>query len=250
MKETKTTRRSAVKIIASSVTALAAYNAFPTKWGTPIVKQVFSPAHAATSGAGGAPAGEDFTVDANGGDTISINLSPYLTGGNGDPLVATLGDHGVISGDIVIDSANITGNTASLTISGGTGVGFIDYTVTDGVTTSLTYRITIANLGGIVLGVPLGESFTLDASGSHTASSNLTSRLSGDGPLVANLSNFGVVSGDIVITDANITANTLTITVSSGTGVAFVDYIVTNGGPVTSPLYRVEIINLDGTAIP
>jgi len=43
-------RRKAVKTIVGGVTALAAYNVFPSKWGTPIIEQVFLPAHAATSG--------------------------------------------------------------------------------------------------------------------------------------------------------------------------------------------------------
>jgi len=248
MKETKTTRRSAVKIIASSVTALAAYNAFPTKWGTPIVKQVFSPAHAATSGTGGAPAGADFTIDAGGATTASTNLSSKLTGGNG-PLVANFGSHGVISGDIVISAASITANTATITISGGTGVGFIDYTVTDGVTTSLTYRITVVNLGAILAGIPLGESFTLDAGGSYTVSSDLTSRLSGgSGPLVANLDSYSVVIGSsITIEDANIVGNTLSITVSGSSGAVSVQYTVSDGA-ITSIPYNIEITNLDGTA--
>lgn len=43
-------RRKAVKTIVSGVAAIAAYNILPSKWGTPIIEQVFLPAHAATSG--------------------------------------------------------------------------------------------------------------------------------------------------------------------------------------------------------
>ena len=43
-------RRKAVKKIVGGVTALAAYNALPSKWGPPIIESVFLPAHAATSG--------------------------------------------------------------------------------------------------------------------------------------------------------------------------------------------------------
>ncbi len=46
----KVNRRKAVKTMLSGITALTAYNAFPAKWGTPIIEQVFLPAHAATSG--------------------------------------------------------------------------------------------------------------------------------------------------------------------------------------------------------
>ena len=45
-----TSRRKAVKTIVGGVTALAAYNMMPVKWGTPIIGQIFLPAHAATSG--------------------------------------------------------------------------------------------------------------------------------------------------------------------------------------------------------
>jgi hypothetical protein len=43
-------RRKAVKTIVGGVTAVAAYNLLPAKWGTPIIESVFLPAHAATSG--------------------------------------------------------------------------------------------------------------------------------------------------------------------------------------------------------
>ena len=43
-------RRKAVKTIVGGTAALAAYNVLPAKWGTPIIEQVFLPAHAQTSG--------------------------------------------------------------------------------------------------------------------------------------------------------------------------------------------------------
>jgi len=45
-------RRKAVKTLVGGVTALAAYNLLPAKWGTPVIEQIFLPAHAATSGVG------------------------------------------------------------------------------------------------------------------------------------------------------------------------------------------------------
>lgn len=45
-------RRKIVKNIVFGVSAIAAYNAFPAKWGTPILEQVFLPAHAQTSAVG------------------------------------------------------------------------------------------------------------------------------------------------------------------------------------------------------
>lgn len=46
-------RRKAVKTIVGGVTALAAYNLLPARWGKPYVESVFLPAHAATSGESG-----------------------------------------------------------------------------------------------------------------------------------------------------------------------------------------------------
>jgi hypothetical protein len=43
-------RRKVVKTIVGGVSAVAAYNLLPAKWGTPIIESVFLPAHAATSG--------------------------------------------------------------------------------------------------------------------------------------------------------------------------------------------------------
>lgn len=45
-----TGRRKVVKTIVCGVTAFAAYNVLPAKWGTPIIEQIFLPAHAQTSG--------------------------------------------------------------------------------------------------------------------------------------------------------------------------------------------------------
>jgi hypothetical protein len=47
---TNTSRRRAVKKIVGGVTAIAAYNMLPVKWETPIIEQIFLPAHAQTSG--------------------------------------------------------------------------------------------------------------------------------------------------------------------------------------------------------
>lgn len=46
----KVSRRKAVKTIAGGVSAIAAYHVLPSKWSTPIIEQVFLPAHAVTSG--------------------------------------------------------------------------------------------------------------------------------------------------------------------------------------------------------
>lgn len=46
-------RRKAVKTIVGGIAAVAAFNVLPSKWGTPIIEQVFLPVHAATSGIAG-----------------------------------------------------------------------------------------------------------------------------------------------------------------------------------------------------
>ena len=43
-------RRRAVKTIAGGVGALAAYHVLPVNWSTPVLEQIFLPAHAAVSG--------------------------------------------------------------------------------------------------------------------------------------------------------------------------------------------------------
>lgn len=59
-------RRKAVKTIVGGVAAVAAYNVLPSKWGTPIIEQVFLPAHAATSGVNATfSLTVDATTDAN-----------------------------------------------------------------------------------------------------------------------------------------------------------------------------------------
>jgi len=46
-------RRKAIKTIVGGAAAFTAYNVLPVKWGTPIIEQIFLPAHAATSGTPG-----------------------------------------------------------------------------------------------------------------------------------------------------------------------------------------------------
>lgn len=69
-------RRNAVKTIVSGVTAVAAYNALPAKWGTPIVEQVFLPAHAVTSGM----TITGLAVSRNAGDTSSASVVVTISG--------------------------------------------------------------------------------------------------------------------------------------------------------------------------
>lgn len=69
-------RRKAVKTIVGGVTAVAAYHALPAKWGTPIIEQVFLPAHAVTSGT----TITGLTVTRVSGDTSSSSVVVTISG--------------------------------------------------------------------------------------------------------------------------------------------------------------------------
>lgn len=43
-------RRRVVKTFASGTAVIAAYHVMPVKWGRPVIKHVFLPAHAASTG--------------------------------------------------------------------------------------------------------------------------------------------------------------------------------------------------------
>lgn len=82
-------RRKALKTIVGGVTALAAYNVLPSKWGTPIIEQVFLPAHAATSGTVTA----SLTVgssngggDSCGGSGETVNITGTVSASDGGDL--------------------------------------------------------------------------------------------------------------------------------------------------------------------
>lgn len=120
---------------------------FPPNGGVPVIEQVFLPAHAATSG-NTAPVGESFSINAASAATVVTDLTSRISDVDGDTLTTTLVGSGLLAGDIVISVATIITNVATFTVSAGSGIGYIDYTVNDGKDTSPTYRITITNLDG------------------------------------------------------------------------------------------------------
>ena len=77
-----TSRRKAVKTLVGGVTAVAAYNALPAKWGTPIIEQVFLPAHAVTSGMA-----ITLALTHNSGDTSSSSVVVTISGQLNPPEV-------------------------------------------------------------------------------------------------------------------------------------------------------------------
>ncbi len=95
-------RRKAVKTVVGGVTALAAYNLLPAKWGTPYIESVFLPAHAATSAT-------DTTATAADVSTFQINVTSVTRGnamGNAYYIFA-------ISSDLTGIDYTIKNNTSS-----------------------------------------------------------------------------------------------------------------------------------------
>lgn len=121
-----------------------------------IVAQVVAPGEFAdkvavqdnTPAANNAPTGESFSVDAGNASTFTVDLASHINDADGDSMTVSYVGSGVSSGDIVIDAGNtgITGTNATITVTTGSGNGYIDYTVTDGTGTSATYRVTYNNL--------------------------------------------------------------------------------------------------------
>jgi hypothetical protein len=82
-------------------------------------------------------------------NTFSVDLTPYLTDADGDPVSAVFVGAGVEAGDIVISEARITSNIVLITVSSGTGSGYIDFHVADGKETNpMIYRMIIRALSG------------------------------------------------------------------------------------------------------
>lgn len=85
-------RRRAVKTLVGGVSALAAYHTLPVNWSTPIIEQVFLPAHAQTSGiapptdppSGGVTASYEFVylglVDGHYSLSLIVTFSPPIAG--------------------------------------------------------------------------------------------------------------------------------------------------------------------------
>lgn len=69
-------RRKAVKTIVGGVTAIAAYNLMPAKWGTPVIESIFLPAHAATSGS----TITNLQLQIVNGDTTTDSVDVRITG--------------------------------------------------------------------------------------------------------------------------------------------------------------------------
>lgn len=158
-------RRKAVKTIVGGVTALAAFHVLPAKWGTPVIEQVFLPAHAATSGelapaAGGGEPAPAINVLANGNYSGTV---PQITAVDmEEDFTDLIADAGRQIGNFFVAEAHaddaaffnldwhvsISGTTATFTgrpydgvciSESGSASGVITYT--DGADRNYTFRI-------------------------------------------------------------------------------------------------------------
>ena len=71
-------RRKVVKGIVCGVTAFAAYHALPVRWGTPIIEQVFLPAHAATSAMVQGDFSGNLTINVTGGTQLEQRKNDFI----------------------------------------------------------------------------------------------------------------------------------------------------------------------------
>lgn len=111
-------RRKAVKTIVGGVTAFAAYNALPAKWGTPLIEQVFLPAHAATSGVTGFFSITSPSLTRIDNEQTGLNLQELLA-----KVGKSIGDFVVSDAhadDIFVLCVSLTETTMSLSITEGT----------------------------------------------------------------------------------------------------------------------------------
>lgn len=126
-------RRKAVKTIVGGIGTLAAYNMLPVRWETPIIEQIFLPAHAQTSACLGCSledpckitliAGDQSTAEvvvrvdgfvtpATAGLPVTIEVTPFTN--NGDPLSSPS-----VNQTITDEQGMFTG---TYTIAGGPGI--------------------------------------------------------------------------------------------------------------------------------
>ena len=243
-------RRKAVKTIIGGVTAIASYNLLPARWGTPIIEQVFLPAHAATSGTSLHDPCEVTWVDGfQDSHVVIIKVNGFVTpptGGLATKIVATGNPDATATATVNATTAADGTFSANVTLNTATGLGTVAVTTTvTGADGSAHCSVNIPQRSGPSNTAPVGESFTVDAGDGPTWSVDLSSHISdADGEtLTTILVGSGVLFGDPIIGTATIVANVATITVSSGSGNCYIDYTVSDGHS-TSPTYRITFENL------
>lgn len=175
-KNIKTSRRAAVKTIVGGVTALAAYNVLPAKWGVPVVEQIFLPSHAATSGpvyysyaGGSAWTGVEtennfMEMLADAGEAVSNFI---VAEAHADPGATGYNWYLMVVGDKVTVSTRVGGTC--LTGTGTSTVGSI-------ITLSSSYHIEILDNTGDLIEIKLWYSPTPSSRGTVTC-------IPGEGPV-------------------------------------------------------------------
>jgi hypothetical protein len=127
-------RRKAVKTIVGGVTAIAAYNLLPAKWGTPIIEQVFLPAHAATSGASlHDPCEVTWVSGTQDSNTVVIKVSGFVTPPTGNLLttIVATGNPDASAASTVTTTTAADGTfSAQITLTTATGLGSVAVTTT------------------------------------------------------------------------------------------------------------------------
>jgi hypothetical protein len=127
-------RRKAVKTIVGGVTAIAAYNVLPVKWGTPIIEQVFLPAHAATSGSSlHDPCEVTWVSGYQDSNTVVIEVNGYVTPPTGDlptTIVATGNPDATATSTVTTTTAADGTFSAQITLQTATGLGSVAVTTT------------------------------------------------------------------------------------------------------------------------
>ncbi len=119
-------RRKAVKQIVGGVSALAAYNMLPVKWETPIIEQIFLPAHAAVSGITLSDPCTAELVSGNQESSIDvIRVSGFVTPPVGGLEVTIVGTpNGGSGGPVTVTTSTASDGTysAEVTMVGGPGI--------------------------------------------------------------------------------------------------------------------------------
>jgi len=157
-------RRKAVKTIVGGVAAVAAYNVLPSKWGTPIIEQIFLPAHAATSGGpiyysyisgrftGIEPENNFMEMIADAGEAVSnfivseARAKPMPSAGDYSWYVSVIGDKTTVSSSLegmCIEGTGSSSAVGSVIDLKGRDIGAINATVTENTGNTITMEISL-----------------------------------------------------------------------------------------------------------
>jgi hypothetical protein len=136
-------RRKAVKTLVGGVTVVAAYHVLPAKWGTPIIEQVFLPAHAATSGVIDAPSPGGTPAPAA---TYSLAVSVATDRTQCRQAGIFIGVSGTVSAS---DGSNLTGVQVNINYENPIESEVVDIVVTVGPGNTFTYSNVITAPDGL-----------------------------------------------------------------------------------------------------